>query len=316
MSSERKKRVVFFGNSDLSLIVLKKLIYEGFSVLVITSPDKPKGRGLQLLPNDVKKFCVENKILFFEDENWEIVKTEIQSFSPDFFVVASYGKIIPERILSLLPSERRLNVHPSLLPRWRGPAPVQWTILSGDEEAGCTICTLEKKVDSGYILVQEKIKLSGDEDFCYLSEKLFGLGSDLICRAIEMVEYGNFTLTAQDESSASWARAIKKEDGFFSFKDRAGDIWRKMRAFCRWPKIYTKINGEIIKIHELFFRNKKVSEGEPGKIVGIEGDIVWVICGDGSQIGLSKVQRPGRSIVSGRDFINGLRMKIGDILSP
>lgn len=125
-------KIVFFGNSDLSVLVLENLI-NLFQCFVITSQDKPAGRGLELKPNAVKNFCVQNKISFLDTDDWEKIYYTICDFKPDFMIVASYGKIIPKKILSILDQKRRLNVHPSLLPRWRGPAPVQWAILTQEE---------------------------------------------------------------------------------------------------------------------------------------------------------------------------------------
>jgi methionyl-tRNA formyltransferase len=226
-------------------------------------------------------------------------------------VVASYGKIIPKKILSLLDQKRRLNVHPSLLPRWRGPAPVQWAILSQDEKTGITICTVEEKVDSGYIVSQEEIKISDDDTYLTLSQKLFELGADLLIKSIYDIISGKAKFLAQDEGLATWAKAIKKEDGFFSFQERAQDIHRKMRAFCIWPKIFTKIKGETVKIHETFLPDFEF-DGKPGTIVKINEESFWVLCGDKKPIAIKKIQRPGKKVVSGKDFVNGLRLKVGD----
>jgi methionyl-tRNA formyltransferase len=303
-------KVVFFGNSDLSVLVLKKLITL-FRCFVITSQDKPAGRGLELKPNAVKNFCIQNKINFLDTDDWEKIYSTIYDFKPDFMVVASYGKIIPKKILYLLDQKRRLNVHPSLLPRWRGPAPVQWAILSQDEKTGVTICTVEEKVDSGYIVSQEEIKISDDDTYLTLSQKLFELGADLLIKSIHDIILGKAKFLAQDESSATWAKAIKKEDGFFSFQERAQDIHRKMRAFCIWPKIFTKIKGETVKIHETFLPDFEF-DGKPGTIVKINEESFWVLCGDKKPIAIKKIQRPGKKVVSGKDFVNGLRLKVGD----
>ncbi len=303
-------KIVFFGNSDLSVLVLENLI-NLFQCFVITSQDKPAGRGLELKPNAVKNFCVQNKISFLDTDDWEKIYYAICDFKPDFMIVASYGKIIPKKILSILDQKRRLNVHPSLLPRWRGPAPVQWAILSQDEKTGVTICTVDEKVDSGYIVLQQEVKISNEDTYLTLSRRLFELGSELLIKSIQDIISGKAKFLDQDESLATWARAIKKEDGFFSFQERSQDIHRKMRAFYVWPKIFTKIKGETVKVYETFLPDFDF-DGKPGTIVKINEESFWVLCGDKKPIAIKKIQRPGRKVVSGKDFVNGLRLEIGD----
>ncbi len=303
-------KIVFFGNSDLSVLVLENLI-NLFQCFVITSQDKPAGRGLELKPNAVKNFCVQNKISFLDTDDWEKIYYTICDFKPDFMIVASYGKIIPKKILSILDQKRRLNVHPSLLPRWRGPAPVQWAILSQDEKTGVTICTVDEKVDSGYIVLQQEVKISNEDTYLTLSRRLFELGSELLIKSIQDIISGRAKFLDQDESLATWARAIKKEDGFFSFQERSQDIHRKMRAFYVWPKIFTKIKGETVKVYETFLPDFDF-DGKPGTIVKINEESFWVLCGDKKPIAIKKIQRPGRKVVSGKDFVNGLRLEIGD----
>jgi len=303
-------KIVFFGNSDLSVLVLENLI-NLFQCFVITSQDKPAGRGLELKPNAVKNFCVQNKISFLDTDDWEKIYYAICDFKPDFMIVASYGKIIPKKILSILDQKRRLNVHPSLLPRWRGPAPVQWAILSQDEKTGVTICTVDEKVDSGYIVLQQEVKISNEDTYLTLSRRLFELGSELLIKSIQDIISGRAKFLDQDESLATWARAIKKEDGFFSFQERSQDIHRKMRAFYVWPKIFTKIKGETVKVYETFLPDFDF-DGKPGTIVKINEESFWVLCGDKKPIAIKKIQRPGKKVVSGKDFVNGLRLEIGD----
>lgn len=303
-------KIVFFGNSDLSVLVLENLI-NLFQCFVITSQDKPAGRGLELKPNAVKNFCVQNKISFLDTDDWEKIYYAICDFKPDFMIVASYGKIIPKKILSILDQKRRLNVHPSLLPRWRGPAPVQWAILSQDEKTGVTICTVDEKVDSGYIVLQREVKISNEDTYLTLSRRLFELGSELLIKSIQDIISGRAKFLDQDESLATWARAIKKEDGFFSFQERSQDIHRKMRAFYVWPKIFTKIKGETVKVYETFLPDFDF-DGKPGTIVKINEESFWVLCGDKKPIAIKKIQRPGKKVVSGKDFVNGLRLEIGD----
>lgn len=298
-------RITFFGNSELSVRVLKKLL--GFNILVITSREKPSGRGRTLKSNPVKTFCMQKKINFHHDDDWNSVSKVITEFKPDFLIVASYGRIIPKQVLNLIEIRRRLNIHPSLLPRWRGPAPIQWAILSGDKITGVSICLVDEKVDRGDIVFQKEEKISDDDDFISLG-RLFDIGADHLPEVMEKIMRGNASFVKQDESKATWARLIKKEDGFFSFNESAEEIHRKMRAFVVWPKIYTMIRSQRVLIHKTF-----ISEGggRPGDVLKIDDKGIHVVCGEGVII-LSILQREGKNQLSGKDFANGMRIKVGD----
>ena len=311
-------KVVFFGNSDVSTLILRKLV-DFADVLTITLSDKPAGRGLARKPNPVKLFCMRESIQFVEFTTWDEVGGKIKDFEPDFLVVASFGKIIPKSILSLLPEEMRINIHPSLLPRWRGPAPVQWTILSGDEEAGVSICTVVEKPDAGDIIFQEKVKLHGNEKASELQRKLFEISARVLPDVLKSIISGEAKFVKQKDENSSWARLIKKEDGYFSFSEHAEQIWRKFRAFDVWPKIFTNIKGENVIVHDMepdYTPQEKIPQNaKPGYILKIDEKGIYVLCGSKTAILLKKLQRPGRKVMSGRDFANGLRLKKGDILS-
>lgn len=308
-------RIVFFGNSEFSLRVLEKLIVHNFDFLVVTSSDKPAGRGLIKKHGHVKSFCLSKGIDFSHDDEWSEVAKKISDFKPDFYVVASYGKIIPSKILALLTRERRLNVHPSLLPRWRGPAPIQWTILSGDQKTGVSIALVDEKVDTGDIVFQKEEMVSPDDDFLTLL-RLFDIAGEVLPMVMDNIAKGRAELRKQDESKATWARMIKKEDGFFTFKEDAETIHRKMRAFLVWPKIYTHIKSERVIVHKTFLLNdQKMGEGKKaGDVIHIDQKGMYVVCGEEKQsiIILSLLQREGRGILSGKDFANGMRIKVGD----
>ena len=287
------------------MFVLEK-IFRVFDVFVITAPDKPAGRGLMKRPNPTREFCLENGIKHEAAESWEEIENVIQSEKPDILVVASYGRIIPKDILDFFERKRRLNVHPSLLPRWRGPAPIHWAILSGDRETGITICTVDEKVDSGDILAQKIVELSQKETYPELEEKLARLGGDLLLEVLQNLD--NLTLKPQ-EGEVSWARLIKKEDGHFSWSMEASKIERMTRAFCVWPRVWANT-----KKGTLFLNKVEVVEGigdEPGKIVSVERKGPCVACGKDGLL-LIEVQRSGKRPMSGKDWLNGERLKVGD----
>lgn len=269
-------------------------------------------------PNPVKAFCEKNGVDFCRDDDWQDVRRAILKFEPHFLVVASYGKIIPSDVLNLLDARRRLNVHPSLLPRWRGPAPIQWTILSGDKVTGVSICLVDEKVDRGDIIFQVEERVSDDDDFLTLG-RLFDLAGEVVQKVMEDIVENRATFLKQDEARATWARRIRKEDGSFSFRESAEQIHRKMRAFLVWPKIYTYIRSERIIVHRTYLvrNDTSWSSKRAGDVLRIDEKGIYVMCGgeDRHEKGvliLSLLQREGGKVLKGKDFANGMRIKVGD----
>jgi methionyl-tRNA formyltransferase len=233
--------IVFFGSSEFSVYVLKEFLKEYKPVLVLTLKEKPKGRGLELQPNVVFEFCLKEKLNVIEFESWENFKKSLNLIKPEAGIIAGFGKIIPKEIIESFP-KGILNVHPSLLPKYRGPNPIREVILDGEKETGVTIFLIDDLVDHGPILKQEKIELSGDETYLELDEKLGKLGGKVLREIIIDYLDGKIKAVPQDESKATYTKKISKEDGFLSF-DEDYEIWqRKIRALNPWPSTYIKIH--------------------------------------------------------------------------
>jgi methionyl-tRNA formyltransferase len=326
--------VVFFGSSEFSVYVLKEFLKEYKPVLVLTLKGKPKGRGLKLQPNVVFEFCLKEKLNVVEFENWENFKNSLNLIKPIAGVIAGFGKIIPKEIIDSFP-KGILNVHPSLLPKYRGPNPIREVILYGEKETGVTIFLVDELIDHGPILKQEKIELSGNETYLELEEKLGKLGGKVLREIIIDYLDGKIKTIPQDESKATYTKKISKEDGFLSF-DEGYEIWqRKIRALNPWPSTYIKIHPapeqstvrgkhqkesshispptsnfywlKIFKIEKLDERNlpKEILKKNVGEFFVIKNDLGLRL--KDAFVILQEVQLEGRKKMSGREFLNGFR---------
>ena len=310
--------IIFFGSSEFSVYVLKEFLKEYKPVLVLTLKGKPKGRGLKLQPNVVFEFCLKEKLNVIEFENWENFKNSLNLIKPIAGVIAGFGKIIPKEIIYSFP-KGILNVHPSLLPKYRGPNPIREVILNGEKETGVTIFLVDELVDHGPILRQEKIGLLGDETYLELEEKLGKLGGKALREIIIDYLEGKIKAIPQDESKATYTKKISKDDGFLSF-DEGYETWqRKIRALNPWPGTYIKIlvskseipnNYKILKIFEIEKLNEKnlpkeILKKNVGEFFEMKNDLGLRL--KDAFVILKEVQLEGRKKMSGREFLNGFR---------
>jgi len=240
-------KYVFFGTSEFSVTILEILYQNNFIPdLIITTPDRPKGRGLKLKPNPVKIWAQKNNIKFIEPE--KLTRYVLPVTHYDLFIIAAYGKIIPKEILEI-PEGGTLNVHPSLLPKFRGPSPIQSFILSGEKETGVTIILADEKVDHGPIIAKSEIFNAESETYKELEEKLARLGGNLLVEVLPKFLNGEIKPQEQNHSEATFTKKITKEDGLIDLeKDPPELIERKIRALNPWPGVYTFINGKRLII--------------------------------------------------------------------
>src|SRR4051812_47588069 len=234
-------RVIFFGTAELACVSLKALASDSQFHLaaVVTQPDKPKGRELQLQPSPVKIVALELGLPVLQPKRArdEAFLQQIRELTPDLMVVAAYGQILPQILLDV-PKFGCLNVHTSILPRHRGAAPIQWAILSGDSETGVTIMKMDAGLDTGPILSVEKTMITSEDNSQILHDRLARMGAELLVRTIPLYVAGKITPQAQAEG-ASYARKISKEDGLIDWNEPAQTIWNKIRAFTPWPGAFT-----------------------------------------------------------------------------
>jgi methionyl-tRNA formyltransferase len=308
-------KIVFFGSPAAALPSLRGLIDAGHSVeLVVTQPDRPAGRGRKLQPSAVKAFAVKRGISVIEPAKIrtnEPALERIRAVGPDVNIVVAYGQIIPNAI-HVLPGHRSLNVHFSLLPKYRGAAPVQWTILNGDAESGVTIIELNDRMDEGDILAMKRIPVGPRETARELEERLAGLGAALLLETIEHID--GFSRICQDNSLATPAPKIKKEDGRIRWEDAAPAVDRRVRALADRPGAYTFFKGRRIGI--LRGRNlETASAGQaPGTVLTVGKDGLTVACGGGTAYLVEELQPEGKGPMAAYVFSLGTKIDPGDCL--
>jgi methionyl-tRNA formyltransferase len=310
-----KVRTVFMGTPQFAVTILESLLQSSYQVLAVyTQPDKPAGRGRPVVFPPVKKLALERQIPIIQPETFKSsgVVEELASFQPELIIVAAFGFILPPAVLSL-PKFGCLNVHPSLLPRHRGPSPVANTILCGDELTGVTIMVMDAGLDTGPILAQKKVVVSFTDTTGSLSSKLADVGAKLLLETLPKWLGGELRPQAQDESQATYSKLITSEDAEIDWHLSAVELWRRVRAYNPWPSCYTWYQGKRLKVHEAIPFGD-VAEGEIGEVVALaEQPGVGVVTKQGI-LGLCQVQLEGRREMSADDFVRGKRDFIGCVL--
>jgi methionyl-tRNA formyltransferase len=310
-----KVRTVFMGTPQFAVTILESLLQSSCQVLAVyTQPDKPAGRGRPVVFPPVKKLALERQIPVIQPETLkssEVVE-KLASFQPKLIIVAAFGAILPSEVLSL-PRFACLNVHPSLLPRHRGPSPVANTIICGDEITGVTVMLMDAGMDTGPILAQEEVRISSSDTTGSLSIKLADVGARLLLGTLPKWLGDALKPHAQDESQATYSTLISGEDAEIDWGLPALELWRKVRAYNPWPSCYTWWQGKRLKIHEAIPLGDMV-EGEVGKVITVgEPPGVGVITGYGI-LGLGQVQLEAKRKMAVDDFVRGRRDFIGSLL--
>ncbi len=315
-------KIVFMGTPDFAAGALKALIDAGHELLlVVTQPDRPKGRSDKLIPSPVKEVAVDNNIEVFQPLKIKTPESvaKLSEYSADIFVVAAFGQIISQEILDM-PKYGCVNIHASLLPKYRGASPIQRVILDGEEKTGVTIMQMDAGIDTGDMLYKIETSISEDDTFETLHDRLTEIGKKAIVEALTLLEKGGLKREKQDDSQSSYAKLIKKEMGKIDFSKSADEIHRLIRAFNPWPSAYTFLGGKQLKIwsakpvrneekiRELF--GKKVTVGE---VVEITRDSFTVAAGEGF-LTVTELQPEGKKKMTARDFLNGSALKEGAIL--
>ena len=304
---ENKAKMICFGTPEFAVPTLKALHQEGYNiVLVVTQPDKPVGRKGILTPSPVK---VLTKELGLEVcQRFDNLKLKTKSLKPDLGVVVAYGEIIPKDILDLFPLGI-LNIHPSLLPKYRGPSPIQATILNGDKETGVSIIKLDEKMDHGAKLKTQNLKLKTDDIYVSLSQRLAMAGAQLLIDILPDYLVGKIKPVPQDDARATFTKIITKEDGRINWQKSAEEIERQIRAYAPWPGCFSefvvngkKINVKIIEaIHELPLQDD--NQTNIGQF-SIQNGQLFVQCGHGALL-IEKIQPEGKKEMTAKEFING-----------
>lgn len=254
----KPEKIVFMGTGNFAEISLKRLIKSPYKpYLVITEPDKPAGRGQKININNVKILAKQENIKVWQPKKISEISNELSQLAPDIIIVVSYGQIIPKSIIKI-PKFGILNVHPSLLPKYRGASPIQSAILAGDKLTGVTIIKMDEKVDHGPILEQIEFPINKNDNFLSLSYNLAHLGANLLVRIISRYISGQIKTKKQNHKKAIYCKTIKKEDGKIDWNNPPEEIERKIRAYYPWPGAYTTVNGKRLKICQAHLKNNKL----------------------------------------------------------
>ncbi|MCS7228240.1 MAG: methionyl-tRNA formyltransferase [Endomicrobia bacterium] len=317
-------KVLFWGNSHISIPFLEQLYNNSFIevVAVVTLPDKPRGRGLKILPSPVKIFAEKFNIKTIVSDNIvdEKFLDVIKTLSPELSIVVSYGKLIPKQIISLH-KIGMLNVHFSLLPKYRGAAPVQWALINGEKETGITIFWLEEGMDTGDIFVQSRVSISEDDNYYTLMDKLIKLGCKLLNETIMQTVEKKIVKIPQS-GIPTYAPTIKKLQAKINWQQPADKIHNIVRAFVHWPKAYTTLqrdndNTIHLKILETQLCKEQILHdinpfNLEGSIVKIEKDFLIVRCGENTYIKILKLQPENKNVLNIQQFVCGYKIKLYD----
>lgn len=302
-------KIIFFGTSDFSIPSLEALLKDNrFEVsAVVTKPDAPIGRHQTITPPPIKVLAQEHRIPVLQ---FDKIKTEeaygiLAEKETDAYVVVSYGKIIPQNILDL-PKHGVINVHGSLLPRWRGASCVQAAIAAGDDKSGITIMKMDAELDHGDIIAQAETQIGADETGGELHDRLAILGSETLPDVLAAFMEGQTSPRPQDHEKATFCWTLKREDGLIDWNKPADEIERLIRAYEPWPGTFTTTNNKRLKIHRTSKPKIIQSSGETGAI-SKQGDALVVKCGDGHFLELLEVQPEGKRIMSSTEFLAGWR---------
>lgn len=300
------------GTPDFSVPCLEALIKSDNEVVgVFTQPDKPKGRGYEMTPPPVKVCALENDISVFQPvsmRNGEALEI-INSLNADLIIVVAFGKILPKEILESV-KYGCINIHASLLPKLRGAAPIQWSIINGETESGVTSMQMDVGLDTGDMLIKKSVPITENMNAGELHDALSELGAEVLLETIEKID--NLNPQKQDDSLSNYAPMLSKELCPIDFTKSAQEIHDKIRGLCPWPVATTKINGKNFKIHKSQILSEEFS-GKSGEIVDNNNRLV-VKCGDGASIEILEIQAEGKRKTDTASFLRGHKIEIGTII--
>jgi methionyl-tRNA formyltransferase len=299
-------RIVFMGTPDFAVPSLKALVAAGHEVVgVFTQPDKPKNRGMKLTPSPVKVAAQEFDIPVYQpatlktDEAYDV----LTQLKPELIAVAAYGKILPKRILEV-PEKGCINVHSSLLPRYRGAAPINWAILNGDEQTGVTIMYMAEGLDTGDIISQRATPIDPSETVEALHDRLADIGAELLTETVAALADGTATRTPQDDSLSCYAPMLSRELSPIDFTKSARQIHNQVRGLIPWPATSAEIAGTTFKIFSVE-ETDATSDQPAGTVLGADKKGINVVCGDGKVLRILELQAPGKKRMRTVDYLRG-----------
>jgi methionyl-tRNA formyltransferase len=305
--------LVFCGTPGFAVPTLEKLVDGGFAVrLVVTQPDKPRGRRMELALSPVKQRAVELGLPVTQPEkikNNDEFRSRLSALRPQAIIVVGYGRIIPQWMIDL-PQLGNLNLHASLLPKYRGAAPIQWAIANGEAVTGVTTMRIDAGLDTGDILLQKEIAITPSDTAGTLAPRLAALGADLMVETLHGLQAGTVHPHAQDHTNATLAPILKKEDGQIDFRRPAGEILNRLRGFQPWPGAFTTFRGRNLNVWDAATSQRALPTGE----LLAEGDRLFAGCGGATALELLEVQPEGKKRMPTQDFVHGYRPRTGERL--
>jgi methionyl-tRNA formyltransferase len=307
-------RIVFCGTPQFAVPSLKYLLTQTDIeiVSVYTQPDRPRGRGQEISFSPVKEVALAAGIDVQQPAKVRALEVEehLRKVAPDAIVIIAYGQIIPARLLPI-PRLGWINLHASLLPKYRGAAPIQWAIASGETVTGNTTMRIDAGMDTGEMLLQEELRIGAEETAPELAVRLAEAGAPLMVETLRRVAKGELAGRAQNHAAATMAPMLKREDGRIEWSRTATEIYDRMRGFAPWPGAYTEFRGQTWHLRGKPVSNEGGAAGEPGTIL-VEKDGVRVICGGGSRLEILNVKQEGRKEISAGEFVRGARVQDGE----
>ena len=304
-------RILFMGTPDFAVPCLEKLINDGHNIVgVLTQPDKPQGRKMKLTPPPVKELALKNNLEVYQPESLknDAIKQLLEDKQPELIVVVAYGKILPKYVLDF-PKYGCINVHGSLLPRWRGAAPIQWSIISGDKTAGVTTMKMAEGLDTGDMLLKYETEIGQTETAGELFDRLALSGAELLHDTIEQID--SIVPEVQDESKANYAHMLDKQMAQIDWSKSNKEIDCLIRGLNPWPVALTTLNGERLKVYSASLENASGKAGEVLKADSKNG--LLVACGEGAML-LNEIQAVGGKRMNAKDYLRGHKIEVGSIL--
>jgi methionyl-tRNA formyltransferase len=307
MNQTRKLRTVFMGTSSFALPTMKVLTASEAMIAVVTQPDRPQGRGNKVLPPPAKECAMALGLTVWQPERVKEPQfvEQLRAAEPELIVVAAFGQILPPAVLEV-PSRGCINVHPSLLPRYRGAAPINWAIIRGETKTGVTTYFMDAGMDTGPILFSREVEIKETETAAELGARLAVIGADLLIETLQGIKEQDLQARPQDEREVSYAPLLKKQDGLIRWEEEAERIKNHIRGMVPWPVAYTWWAGKRFKVYQ---GRVGITGGSPGEIVSLNGGIE-VACGTGSVI-IETLQLEGGKKVGWAEFIRGHRLTPG-----
>lgn len=304
-------RIVFMGTPDFASASLKKLIDEKFDVVgVFTQPDKPKGRGMELCASPVKELALKNGLPVFQPVKMRdgTALAQIKALEPDILVVVAYGRILPDDILAV-PKYGAINVHGSLLPKYRGAAPIQWAVLNGDKVTGVTTMYLASEMDTGDIIYTAETEIGEYETSGELFDRLKDMGAELLVKTLRDIDVGTAPRTPQDHSKASYVTMLDKSICPIDWNKTPREVLKHIYGLQPWPVATMELEGKTVRVFAAKYTDGK-TEKVPGAVVSTDKGGLEIACADGETLLITELQAPGKKRMGAEDYLRGHQIKV------